>query len=1149
MSEEPKNFNIEKIVNGVISYLEFEKKLKIAKPDNIIPNKPNNKSNLNFAFRDFNLECYIIEEKYLTQFKKAINFDKLSSLLEAKNENKNKFKEELEKYLQTNSYALNTEDIKIYSKEDDMKKIIPNFNDYIFVNEELLVNAMGVPKNKLEGNLIKISNNEKNISLISTSNNFTLNFNNKKYRLQNQNQNENQNQNQDKNKEIEEYKNIYYVEEITKKIFILMYFNEQLIQKKIKKEIKDIYNFKDYYLINREWIEKYKAFFLYDYIIDKLKDKLNLENNENNKYSYNKVKYNLDDIAKNKLSQIRLYSETKLDNNIRDGKELIPEMSTITIKKQNEDYNYILEIPSNFELINDDIFQLLKQEQFFYNLEGIENEIKFRTLIGKNQLIIKNKKNREGTNNYIFYIDKNLKSNNIHKNNLEKENSFIINYILHYENDKLFLKNLEKIIKKDGLHNFILNKDLDINKFNSEQSINDDDVRNIVGTFINLGLDEEVINNIEKNQISIQKEDSNIIKNKFKISNENFNFVKKEKPRSLGKNKNNKEINKKIKISKNNQNNQNHNNNLKQEEIKNVLKNYQKDINNKQKIIDLLKEIDLKIKKNRNEISKNKIIENEITKYYLINSLWVEKKLKKENKKYKENEIFDIDIGTIEPTIINHVISEISYPIDFDIIKYKNNEYIYNNLVKYDKNIEEDFYISEIFFVNDNNIKSNKNINKSLYIGIIDNNKKNDKKKKIYAIYFYLFKNNKFSIEFILNYDDGETMINEINNNIMPKGIEAYLYEMNFDFENMNENENILLFNNDLNQIGTCFIITKRANKNIEVPEYSKGLQNINNSYYFNPILVCLANILIIKKIFTNNKYLYKNKIIEDTSILKQFYKIVRNMWFWNDLQKEDKIYIEFYEQIVGLYGSNDIFKNSKQLIEFLIINMHNEIRTYNDKKKVKEEEYIKLEEIYLDKNHLIEQFYSKNNSIFQKLFFFETRLTEQCKCGNYYQPIYEMNCILYFKMSEKVINNNSYIKLSDFFETLKEVNKCDACNQNNSQKVKKFNSCPQYLIIVIESNKEYNNYFIYEKDLDISKYKTSNNKDSYEYHLISFVKRSPIDDNNDGIIFCKSPVNEEWYKYEGTKVEKKDINEENNIPYIIIYQNKCVRNIKIEDY
>ena len=111
-------------------------------------------------------------------------------------------------------------------------------------------------------------------------------------------------------------------------------------------------------------------------------------------------------------------------------------------------------------------------------------------------------------------------------------------------------------------------------------------------------------------------------------------------------------------------------------------------------------------------------------------------------------------------------------------------------------------------------------------------------------------------------------------------------------------------------------------------------------------------------------------KIIEGISILKHFYKILRNMWFQNNLQEENEASNLLYIQIMDLYGSFDIFKNSKQLIEFLIINTHNEIRTDNDQKKVNEK-FIKLEENnYFNKEQIINEFYSKNNSIFQQLFF-----------------------------------------------------------------------------------------------------------------------------------------------------------------------------------
>ena len=51
---------------------------------------------------------------------------------------------------------------------------------------------------------------------------------------------------------------------------------------------------------------------------------------------------------------------------------------------------HLIEIPYGFEIITEDIFELLIQEKFFFNLNDIViNKIKFKGLIGNNQIIIK----------------------------------------------------------------------------------------------------------------------------------------------------------------------------------------------------------------------------------------------------------------------------------------------------------------------------------------------------------------------------------------------------------------------------------------------------------------------------------------------------------------------------------------------------------------------------------------------------------------------------------------------------------------------------------------------------------------------------------------------------------------------------------------
>ena len=102
-----KTNKLEKIANGIFSYLTFLKNFKKVKFDDIISNAPEkkNSSKFTYVFRQFNLECYIIDKKYFDDFRVYAHFNELIPLLEPLNEgNKNKFKIELKKYLEKNPY-------------------------------------------------------------------------------------------------------------------------------------------------------------------------------------------------------------------------------------------------------------------------------------------------------------------------------------------------------------------------------------------------------------------------------------------------------------------------------------------------------------------------------------------------------------------------------------------------------------------------------------------------------------------------------------------------------------------------------------------------------------------------------------------------------------------------------------------------------------------------------------------------------------------------------------------------------------------------------------------------------------------------------------------------------------------------------------
>ena len=500
MSENEKY--IEKIANGIINYLEFENNLKI---NELNKNTENKEDDIKYKIQQFNYECYIIDKKHFEDFCLSVKFDKLKHIVNPIiNENKIKFKEELRKYLDKSPQMQNWDNIKIYSEEDELKNVVKNIKYYSFINKELLCDGMCIPIENLEGKEIKISKNKNKYSLLSVKNNFILTFN---------------------ENNIKEYKNLYYVEEITKKIFVLLYYNEKKIQEKIKNEIKDVYNFERYYLINKDWLDEYKEFFSYDNVIKKIKNNLK-------DYSYQKIKIELNDIVKRKIGQIKLYGETKVPNTIRNASKLVSESKRIKLIKDNnenksteyygpseeEQENLPFFIPNEFELINEDIFELLMKEEFFYNMnDKIKKILSYEVLFGNNQIIIKNKLNEkypdlyEYLYNYLIFV----KNDEINGDN----NKYIFKYILNYENKYIFFKDFYKIIK-EGLKKYMDSNEIKLNKKTNEQNIFDEK-KNILGKFIDIKINPNDFKTIFVNNNKNSLNDENVKKSKKNQNNKN----------------------------------------------------------------------------------------------------------------------------------------------------------------------------------------------------------------------------------------------------------------------------------------------------------------------------------------------------------------------------------------------------------------------------------------------------------------------------------------------------------------------------------------------------------------------------------------------------------------------------------------------------
>ena len=1140
MSELNDNNNIiENITNGVISYLQFLKKFKTKINDTVITNEQTVTSRVNMSYivREFKLDCYIIDKKNFDNFRSSINFNKLVQILNTINEeNKEKFKKELKQFLDNHPYIPNGKDIKIYSKIEEMKEIVKDFNNYSFINKELLFDVMGASKSHIEECMLKVSKNEKNTSLYSSSGNFLLTINIEKKDKENEEKNkidaknkiEENTKNIQKNKK---FKNLYYVDKITLKIMILLYVNDKIIEKKIKNPIKNKYNFKKYYLINKDWLKEYKEFFLYDLIIKKIEEDPELKDP---KYSYKNVKYNLDNIVNKKIRQIPL-GDTEITEKLRNANNLFHKVKSIQIKKeiikreegdvkQETESSQILltfvDIPTEFEIIDEETFKLLMQEEFFINFDdNIKNKLQYLVMFGNNTVIIKNKninksERLKAFKEYLIYSEQSLKKN-IKKEENEQNDSLILDYILNYGKEESFFMDIDIILKKNGLQEFITSKYLDIYKLKFEQNIRDD--KAIYGKFINININEENIIN-EDNENIINKNESinnNINKN---INNEiqndkiNNNIV-------INKNHNNKEeekeqnINNKIDEGTKNDINDFHekeNNNKANQNLLDSFISIDK-INNKlivkENDINYFKKVEEKINENKNPNYLKKYMNlkfKDIKLFYLINEEWLN---------FKMND-WEPEL-TIKPKI-EKANFFYSFPINFGFLEEKDNEELIKKLSKEDKNIKNELYISKIFFVN--GIQNNPNSN--VYFGVLKDN----------YICFYLLSSKNYYPEFLINYNNEEILSKEINTGMIPKGIENYLNEMGI--MDLSNKKTYPFYNFKLEKIGNLYIPKEKniikINNSIS---HSKCLNYIKDSYYYNSVIQCLVNISSLKNIFVNRNYLIENKIVESHKTLtKNFYELFQSMWNYSP-ENENIVNKEFMEKILGYSFNVNICKDIKMLIEFILLSIHSEQKSNENNSKIS-----------YDLN-IMKNDFNDTYSFLNQLFSFNIKFNcDNCKDENYTKL-----CML--KLDIDKINSKSIGHTINFISLLKTEKfefLCNNCQKKIYSKIS-FSSFPIILIIVIKSKKTGKFKFDYIEQLKLQEFFEQNIRGNLQYELIDIIKCKDRKANNfDTEIYCKLSNNINiWNKYTQTEkgqecqtidyLDKDKISE--GIPYLLIYQ------------
>ena len=555
-------------------------------------------------------------------------------------------------------------------------------------------------------------------------------------------------------------------------------------------------------------------------------------------------------------------------------------------------------------------------------------------------------------------------------------------------------------------------------------------------------------------------------------------------------------------------------------------------------------------KDNKKKVLSNIMNDDNDNNYYYNNNTSLNKNKiynNRQERKFKKDVEMDIFNNNVygNKNNINNKINSIT-SINKNERKKRNNNNQNNNNYSYS-------YIKNTNNINNiNNIYSQKKSNNRIY----NNNQYNN-------IYDNSLDNN---INIINNNNINNNIINNINTNLINNNNNKNNVINNFNNNKRNSKTEIYLSDSDssermLKENG--FIVMKIQR------EPKIGLGNIGATCYMNATLQCLSHTIKLANYFLNKK---KEKKIKQKNFSREFLEIIKRLWL--ESYNNNKTYYEPYSFKKKISEMNPLFEgvqanDAKDLINFILQELHEEL---NEPEKNSDNNSFNIDQ-YNERQmfiNFIEDFKKSQRSIISDIFFFiiETK-TECLNCkqrnimNGIYSPIYLYNFqimnFLIFPLEEvrkyKIMQyqqNFQEVNLIDCFNYNQKVDFmqgenqmwCKNCQQNSpSQYMTLIYSAPVDLILILNRGKGniYNVKLNFDEILDIGNYVYMKKNQKLIYHLYAVVTHiGPSDMGGHFIAFCKSPIDNQWYKYNDAIVELvgsfQDI-VNFGVPYILFYE------------
>ena len=346
------------------------------------------------------------------------------------------------------------------------------------------------------------------------------------------------------------------------------------------------------------------------------------------------------------------------------------------------------------------------------------------------------------------------------------------------------------------------------------------------------------------------------------------------------------------------------------------------------------------------------------------------------------------------------------------------------------------------------------------------------------------------------------------------------------------------------------------------------GLDNIGATCYMNATIQCLSRTIKLTNYFLNPKR--SNSFKKNNSLCKEYYKVLKHLWLKNYNNNKNSYSPYSLKNIIS--EKDPLFKgvaanDSKDLINFLLQELHKELnKSVNNDSKPNYD----ISKQY-DRNFMLNSFmnnFKKNDqSIISDLFFGVCEIQTECQLCKQKMINFGLNypIILYnfqifnfiiFPLEDIRININPNLNNVNIYQCFEYDRRnvlmqgensiwCNKCQKLTTGLYKSaIYSSPINFILILNRGKNnvYNVKINFEENINLGNYVTLKKQNNLFYSLYGVITHiGPSSMGGHFIAFCKSPIDNKWYRFNDSMVTPvddfyRDIHEY-GCPYVLFYE------------